>query len=305
MELDYGAMEAALEKVTRNRMNHWKPAAGRTRVRFLPGWAGARVPFITLLQHNVGSGQDFRTYVCPRTPGIDKEECAFCDMAQYLKRQSNEIQQQMGKDMSARPTNIWNLIVRGKENEGVKQYVTPVSIYTSLLAYVVNKAEWPDFLSITNGFDVEIERIGSGFLTKYALLVSSSVRTPLLKDPRATQELWEKAADLTTFIKAETNVELAKALRRLDLGGDVTTTTVAPASSLSTESAPVEPPPNITPVAPSATPTFASLTSAPAAPKAEIPDAHFKAQSPTTRKSPHELLEEMKRRKTAQHPVAA
>ena len=304
MTLDFGAMQSALENVTRNRMNYFKPAAGRTRVRFLPGWNGARLPFITLLQHNVGSGQDFRTYVCPRTPGIDKEECPFCDMSQFLKRQPNEIQQQIGKDMHARPSNVWNLIVRGKENEGIKQYGTPVSVFTPLLAYAVNQVEWPDFLSITNGFDVEIERTGSGFNTKYALLVSSSVRTPLLRDARATQELWEKAVDLTTFIKSESVPELAKALRRLDLGGDVAPAAPAPAGGgLSTEA-----PPDITPVAPSATststPTFAGLTQET---KVEIPDAHFKPQAPapapSVRKSPQELLEEMKRRKAAQQPV--
>lgn len=311
MTLDYAAMQQTLERITRNRMNYWKPAAGRSRVRFLPGWPGATLPFITLLQHNVGSGSDFRSYVCPRTPGIDKDDCPFCDMSQYLKRQPTEVQQELGKNMFARPTNIMNLVVRGKENEGVKQYAVPLSVFTPLIAYAVNVAEWPNFLSIENGFDVEIERAGSGFATKYTLLVSSSIRTPLLKDGRASQELFEKAADLTAFIKAEEVADLAKALRRLDLGGDVAAPSSEKPAAPPVSGAPSddEAPSNITPVAPSATPTFGNLTGG--APKAVIPDAHFKpsapapATAPTARKSPQELLEEMRRRKAAATPVTA
>jgi hypothetical protein len=202
---------------TRKGGTFWRPDTGTTRIRVLEGWPGAVLPFVTLAQHFLG-GEEQKSYACPATPGIKDADgkdrtCIICKASRHYKRLGSEIEEQLGNDLSPRKVFLWNVLVRGKESEGIKIYSAGWTVHSTLLAYVADE-ENPNFLDPFKGFDVVIERIGSGLKTKYNI---RAVTAPcsLARTKEETETLWNSATDLTKHLVAPSEEELKAALSRM------------------------------------------------------------------------------------------
>jgi hypothetical protein len=212
-KLDRELMRASYAEATRQRTNYWRPDNGPNKIRVLPGWPCETPiqPFVPLYQHFLG-GEEKKSYTCPATPGINRT-CPICKVSRNLKKQSSEVEQQMGKDIGARQSFLWNILVRGKEGEGVKVFSAPGSAHQLILGYAQDDTNWPNFLDFEKGADIIVEKTGSGLQTRYSVRIANPACLCLPKLGDA-YKLFESAPDLRKFLKAESEEVLLKALRK-------------------------------------------------------------------------------------------
>ena len=212
-KLDRELMRASYAEATRQRTNYWRPDNGPNKIRVIPGWPCETPiqPFVPLFQHFLG-GEEKKSYVCPATPGINRT-CPICKVSRNLKKQSSQVEQQRGKDIGARQSFLWNVLVRGKESEGIKVFSAPGSAHQLILGYAQDDTNWPNFLDFEKGADIIVEKTGSGLQTRYSVRIANPACLCLPKLGDA-YKLFESSPDLRKFLKAETEEVLLKALRK-------------------------------------------------------------------------------------------
>lgn len=212
VKLDMDALREAHANATRKGAGFWRPENGPNRVRFLPGWPGASVPFVTLHQHFLG-GDENKVYTCPSTPGIDRP-CSICKESKRLLK-GGEAEQQRGNELKYNRANLWNVLVRGKEGEGVQIHKTAWSVHQALLGYSVDEVNVPAFLDPFKGYDVIVDKSGSGLMTKYDVRLIPRPCS-LAGSAEEIERLWMSAPDLGKYLKAPSDADLRAALRRMD-----------------------------------------------------------------------------------------
>ncbi len=213
-KLNRELMKTSYAEVTRQRTSYWRPENGPNKLRILPGWPteSAILPFVALSQHFLG-GEEKKSYICPATPGINRD-CPICKVARLMRKPTmSEVEQELGKAISVRHTYLWNILVRGKESEGVKVFSAPGSAHSQILAYASDDENWPLFLDFERGADIILEKTGSGLQTRYAVRVQNA-SCVMHKSLAESQKLFETAPDLTQFLKAEPDEVLITALRK-------------------------------------------------------------------------------------------
>ena len=212
-KLNRELLKSSYADATRQRTSFWRPESGPNKIRILPGWVTEQpiLPFVALAQHFLG-GEEKKSYTCPATPGIDRD-CPICKVARLMKRKPSDVEQELGKAISARHVYLWNVIVRGKEGDGVKVLSAAGSAHKEILGYAADDANWPNFLDLERGADIILEKTGTGLQTRYAIRIATP-STPVLRNLAESYKLFEAAPDLIQFLKAETDEVLIKALRK-------------------------------------------------------------------------------------------
>jgi len=128
----------------------WKPTPGKHQVRIVPYKFRPDNPFIELYFHyNVNN----KTYLSPISFGNADPINEFADK---LKQMGTKEDWKAGKNMEPKLRTFVPIIVRGKENEGVKFWGFGKTVYQELLAYIAD----PDYGDITHpseGRDITIE----------------------------------------------------------------------------------------------------------------------------------------------------
>jgi len=127
----------------------WKPETGESVVRILPTPDGD--PFKQLHFHyNVGKENGF---LCPKRNFGD--DCPVCGFATKLYKSGDAENMKSAKEMFVRERFFSFVVVRGKEEEGVKLWGYGKRVYEKLLNFMLDP-DYGDFTDIDQGYDVKV-----------------------------------------------------------------------------------------------------------------------------------------------------
>lgn len=128
----------------------WKPTPGKHQIRLVPYLYNKDIPFIELYFHyNINN----KTYLSPISFGRPDPIVEF---AEKLKRTGDTEDWKAGKKMEPKLRTFVPVVIRGKENEGVKFWGFGKTVYQDILGYIAD----PDYGDITdplNGRDIVVE----------------------------------------------------------------------------------------------------------------------------------------------------
>ena len=140
----------SLQNTSKKSDSLWKPTPGKHQIRLVPYKFNKDIPFIELFFHyNINN----KTYLSPISFGRPDPIVEF---AEKLKRTGDTDDWKAGKKMEPKLRTFAPVIVRGKENEGVKFWGFGKTVYQDILGYIAD----PDYGDITdpmNGRDIVVE----------------------------------------------------------------------------------------------------------------------------------------------------
>ena len=117
----------SLQSNTKKSDSIWKPANGKSQIRIVPYKFNKDIPFIELYFHyNINN----KTYLSPMSFGRPDPIVEF---AEKLKRTGDTDDWKAGKKMEPKLRTFVPVIVRGKENEGVKFWGFGKTVYQDIL----------------------------------------------------------------------------------------------------------------------------------------------------------------------------
>jgi hypothetical protein len=253
---------SSLQNNTKKSDSIWKPANGKSQIRLVPYKFNKDNPFIELYFHyNINN----KTYLSPISFGRPDPIVEF---AEKLKRTGDTDDWKAGKKMEPKLRTFAPVIVRGKENEGVKFWGFGKTVYQDILGYIAD----PDYGDITDplsGRDIVLEVVS-------AEESNAAYPTTTIRVKPATSKILENDADVVQLLDGQKEItELYSELSYDELKG-VLENWLNPSAPANGTGNPV----NEALEAPKATPTAAPAASAPvvstpafqsAPPAAEVP----------------------------------
>jgi len=185
---------------------------GDTIVRFLPPLPGKKTLRVSAVHYvDALPGMDkLIVFACPRYER--KEPCIACDKADQLRRSQSPIDRDRAWKISAQLKIYAAVIDRDNEEAGPRVYAFGKNVHTQLKAIRRNPRLGGDFTDPTeNGFDIIINRTGTGVKdTRYAVAAARE-NTPLSASPELMQMWIENQPDLDSLVTTETPDELLAA----------------------------------------------------------------------------------------------
>ena len=186
----------------------WKPANGKSQIRIVPYKFNKDIPFIELYFHyNINN----KTYLSPISFGRPDPIVEF---AEKLKRTGDTDDWKAGKKMEPKLRTFVPVVVRGKENEGVKFWGFGKTVYQDILGYIAD----PDYGDITDpmsGRDIVMEVTSAE--ESNAAYPTTTIRvkpatTKLHEDPAMVQQLLENQKEITDLYTELSYAELKSIL---------------------------------------------------------------------------------------------
>lgn len=174
---------------------------GKTVLRVLPKlkgatWGVGSTPYLKVYQHGLKTTDDqFVATECTwrGRPATDRAPCPICEYASELSRSANPVDQGRAREFFAKPTLLFNAIIRDKDAEPEDYTVKLVQASAKSIVSGIEGLRNPpedydadddksvvfgDFSNPTDkGFDIVIRRKGEGMKTEYT--VSASARREL------------------------------------------------------------------------------------------------------------------------------
>lgn len=139
-----------LQSSTQKQDRLWKPEPGKTVIRIVPYQFNKDNPFTEMYFHyDLGK----KTFLSPHTYGNADPVVEF---AEKLKKTGSSDDWKMGKKLEPKLRTYVPIIVRGKENEGVKYWGFGKQIYQELLSIIADE-DYGDITDLKNGRDVVVE----------------------------------------------------------------------------------------------------------------------------------------------------
>jgi len=199
------------EDLSRSGGQFMRLEVGRNVVRFLPPPAGRSTPFVTTFQHflNLPGVPDAIVFNCPRL--MIRRPCPACAKGDKLKASGNPRDQEAARDFWASRRVFACVIDRQDEDAGVKILGFGKMIHEALVAIRRDEDAGGDFTHPVDGFDIVIERTGSGKNdTRY------TVRAARSSSPLGNDEWIDQQPNLRHLAKVPTLDEI----RAMVQGGD-------------------------------------------------------------------------------------
>ena len=214
---------ATLQSTSNTKDNFWKPEPGKQVVRIVPYKHNKDNPFIELFFHySLGNN---KTYMSPSSFGRPDPVAEFADK---LKSTGNKDEWIQGKRLEPKMRTFAPVIVRGREDEGVKFWGFGKTVYQELLG-VIADPDYGDITDATNGRDIGIERqtpaeAGNQY-GKTTVRVKPN-QTAMTDDASLMENLMENQSNLTELYNEPTYDELKEVLQNyLNPSDDSETTT--------------------------------------------------------------------------------
>jgi len=198
-----------LQSTTSTANNFWKPEPGTQIVRIVPYKFNKDNPFIELFFHyNLGQN---KTYMSPMSFGRPDPVQEFADK---LKSTGDKDEWIQGKRLEPKMRTFVPVIVRGREDEGVKFWGFGKTVYQELLS-VIADPDYGDITDPTNGRDIGIERqtpaeAGNQY-GKTTVRVKPN-QTPITDNKTLLESVFENQVDLTELYTEPSYDELKEAL---------------------------------------------------------------------------------------------
>ena len=212
---------SSLQNNTKKSDSIWKPANGKSQIRLVPYKFNKDNPFIELYFHyNINN----KTYLSPASFGRPDPIVEF---AEKLKRTGDTDDWKAGKKMEPKLRTFAPVIVRGKENEGVKFWGFGKTVYQDILGYIAD----PDYGDITdpmNGRDIVVE-------IQSAEDSNAAYPTTTIRVKPSQSKLAESADQIQSLLENQKNItELYSELSYSELKG-VLENWLNPGSATSTD----------------------------------------------------------------------
>jgi hypothetical protein len=173
-----------------------KLTEGRNVVRILPPKSGENSPFKIVRQHFVKmpGSQNPAVFVCPRHHG--GERCPACEESARYRATGLKVDRDKAWELSPKLRVFMNVIDRKDEAAGPKLLGVGKTIFDELTALRQDEDAGGDYTHPTEGFDVIIERTGTGKNdTEYATRLARNA-SPIAKDHRNIEVWYESMSDL-------------------------------------------------------------------------------------------------------------
>jgi hypothetical protein len=196
----------SLQNTSKKSDSLWKPTPGKHQIRLVPYKFNKDIPFIELFFHyNINN----KTYLSPASFGRPDPIVEF---AEKLKRTGDTDDWKAGKKMEPKLRTFVPVIVRGKENEGVKFWGFGKTVYQDILGYIAD----PDYGDITDpmsGRDIVVE------ITS-AEDSNAAYPTTTIRVKPSQSKLAEDATQIETLLENQKNItELYSELSYSELKG--------------------------------------------------------------------------------------
>ena len=238
--MDINAIKSKLTQLqsqTSTKENFWKPEPGKQVVRVVPYKHNKDNPFIELYFHyNLGNN---KTYLSPMSFGRPDPVAEFADK---LKSTGNKDEWIQGKRLEPKMRTFVPVVVRGRENEGVKFWGFGKTVYQELLSVIAD----PDYGDITEamaGRDIQIERqtpaeAGNQY-GKTTVRVKPN-QTPITDNKEVLTNVLSNQADLTELYTEPSYDELKEVLANYLNPSDESEETTTTTTTQTTTPAPTE-----------------------------------------------------------------
>lgn len=185
----------------------WKAPVGKTAVRFLPPKIGWPSPFVIQHQHffNLPGVEKAIIFACPKMH--EGKKCLACAKADQLEGSGNSRDAQASKKLRPQKRMMANIVATPKDpNARVSIYAFGKQVYDQLKSIRESEEGGGNFLDPVKGFNIIIQRVGTGKDdTKYTVIPARNA-TPLLN-----MEWIDAQSDLRRLVKIPT-VEQQKRL---------------------------------------------------------------------------------------------
>jgi hypothetical protein len=132
---------------------------------------------------------------CPNITSEGEMECPVCEIVDGFWKAGDKASKKMAGELKARKSFWMNVIDRSDEEKGPQIFTPGVIIFGSLIS-IFNDPDYGDFTDVDEGFDISIERTGTGRETEYEVRPKPR-KSPLHADSDKIDELLEKAKDLS------------------------------------------------------------------------------------------------------------
>ena len=196
---EYTEAEATAVAETGARNNFFKMEAGKSRIRVLPPLLG-KVALKVVSQHFVDVPGATRpiVFACPRILSQGKQRCIVCEKAQKLERSGSPADRDRANDLFPRRRVFANIIDRSRPDDGPLVYEFGKTVHEALAGLRNDQDAGGDFTNPYKGFDVIIERKGTGRMdTKYTVRAARQ-STVLSEDSEQMNDWIKNQADLDT-----------------------------------------------------------------------------------------------------------
>ena len=198
-----------LQSTTSTKDNFWKPEPGKQVVRIVPYKHNKDNPFMELYFHyNLGGN---KTYLSPATFGRPDPVEEFSNK---LKSTGNKDEWVQGKRLEPKMRTFVPVVVRGREDEGVKFWGFGKTVYQELLS-VIADPDYGDITDAMNGRDIGIERqtpaeAGNQY-GKTTVRVKPN-QTKLVENSEVLENLLNNQSDITELYTEPSYDDLKEAL---------------------------------------------------------------------------------------------
>ena len=194
----------SLQNNTKKSDSIWKPANGKSQIRIVPYKFNRDLPFIELYFHyNINN----KTYLSPMSFGRPDPIVEF---AEKLKRTGDTDDWKAGKKMEPKLRTFVPVIVRGKENEGVKFWGFGKTVYQDILGYIADP-DYGDISDPMSGRDIVLEVTSAE--ESNAAYPTTTIRvkpatTKLHDDPAVVKDLLDNQKEITELYSELSYAEL-------------------------------------------------------------------------------------------------
>lgn len=211
--LDVAQREAEESERASTGADFFKPPPGECVIRLLPPKIGRSSPFRVVYQHfiEIPGASSSVSFTCPRmqakTDRVPARGCPACAKADELRERGHPTAYEMAGNFLPRRRIFANIVFRGDPERGVLIFPFGKQIHDQLLALRSNKDAGGDFCDPLNGFDVVINRTGTGLKTEYKVFPARKL-SPLCEDEETANAWLESMHDLDRFARIPTEEEL-------------------------------------------------------------------------------------------------
>lgn len=139
-----------LQNVTTKQNNLWKPEPGSQQIRIIPYQHNRENPFLELYFHYNFGGKNMLSPITYGRPD------PIVEFAEKLKSSGSKEDWKMGKKLEPTMRCYAPIIVRGKENEGIKFWGFGKTVYQELLGFIADP-DYGDISDPMNGRDITVE----------------------------------------------------------------------------------------------------------------------------------------------------
>src|SRR5579862_1645505 len=144
-----GAKKAPSEQQLKVKQYIWKPESGKQVIRIVPHQYSPDFPFIELKWHYDFNG-DKVSYL---SPSSQNKPDPIVELANKLEKSKDTWLK--GRKMQPKLRTYVPIIVRGREEEGVKFWGFGVQVYEQLIA-ALDEPEYGDITDLVNGHDIQV-----------------------------------------------------------------------------------------------------------------------------------------------------